>query len=133
DGGHGGHGGHGDHGAADIHLEASVTALANNAWGFKEGHWVPYLNIHYSVFKNGSFFRASGRLIPMASNGGPHYGANIQLDGPGKYFVTYRVEPPKATEFPYHTDKETGVNGWWPSFEMKDSFTYLGVGKKGGY
>lgn len=128
------HSAHGNHGGpADIHLEAAVYATGDNAWGFKEGSWVPYLDITYSVAKNGSYFKARGKLIPMASNGGPHYGANLQLDGPGKYFVTYEVNPPKPSEFPYHTDAETGVSGWWSGFEIKDNFTYLGTGKKGGY
>ncbi|WP_207062690.1 iron transporter [Motiliproteus sp. SC1-56] len=130
---HSAHGGHAGHGPADIHLEAAVQATAGNAWGFPEGAWVPYLNITYSVAKNGSYFKTTGKLIPMASNNGPHYGANLQLDGPGKYFVTYEVEPPKPSEFPYHTDAETGVTGWWKGFEIKDNFTYLGTGKKGGY
>ncbi len=129
--GHAGHGGHGE--PADIHLEAAVHASAGNAWGFKEGSWLPYMNITYEVAKYGSYFQKRGRLVPMASNGGPHYGANLKLDGPGKYFVTYKVKPPKDTEFPYHTDAETGVNGWWDAFEIKDQFTYVGTGKKGGY
>ncbi len=130
-GGHGGHGGHGA--AADIHLEAAIKATAENKWGFKAGDWVPYLNIRYSVAKNGSYFRQRGQLIPMASNGGPHYGANLKLDGPGKYHVTYRIDPPDGAVFPFHMDKETGVEGWWSGFEVRHSFTYLGAGKKGGY
>lgn len=126
--------GHGDHGGpADIHLEAAIHATDNNPWGFPEGAWVPYLNVRYTVVKSGSYFKARGRLIPMASNAGPHYGANIQLDGPGRYHVTYKISAPDGTEFPYHMDKETGLDPFWPTFEIKESFTYLGVGKKGGY
>lgn len=131
EGGHGGHAGHG--GPADIHLEASIHAAKDNAWGFPKGAWVPYLNVTYHIAKNGAFFEKRGRLMPMAANAGPHYGANLKLDGPGKYYVTYKISPPRGSQFPYHTDKETGVQEWWPTFELKDQFTYLGAGKKGGY
>lgn len=117
----------------DIHLEASVKASASNDWGFPEGSWIPYLRIHYTVKKTYENYETSGMLIPMAANDGPHYGNNVTLDGPGKYTLKLHVSPPDGAVFMRHFDKETGVDGWWETFEIKRNFTYIGVGKKGGY
>ena len=117
----------------DIHLEASVKASARNDWGFAEGSWIPYLRIHYTVKKTYENYETSGMLIPMAANDGPHYGNNVALDGPGKYTLKLHVSPPDGSVFMRHFDKETGVDGWWETFEIKRDFTYIGVGKKGGY
>ncbi len=130
---HGGHGGsHGD-ANADIHLEVKIHGAKKNAWGFAEGHWIPYLGVSFRITKNGSKWSTSGDLAPMAANNGPHYGNNVKLDGPGKYTMTYRIAPPDGNAFPYHVDKETGVQDWWRSMSLEAEFTYLGVGKKGGY
>ncbi len=131
--GGGGHAGH--HGAADadIHLEAKVHGDTKNAWGFAEGHWIPYLEITYRITKKDSKWSASGRLDPMAANNGPHYGSNVKMDGAGKYTLKLHIEPPKVDMFPYHVDKETGVQDWWRAMNLEADFTYVGVGKKGGY
>jgi uncharacterized protein involved in high-affinity Fe2+ transport len=64
---------------------------------------------------------------------GPHYGANVKFDGPGKYHVAYTINPPSKVGFLRHTDKETGVGAWWQPFTVDWDFTYTGTGKKGGY
>lgn len=117
----------------DIHLEAAVKASSDNDWGFPEGSWIPYLNIHYTVKKTFQNYETTGTLIPMAANDGPHYGNNVALDGPGKYTIKLHVSPPDGSVFMRHFDKETGVSEWWKTFEIKRNFTYIGVGKKGGY
>ena len=71
--------------------------------------------------------------MPMVASDGPHYGENIQLDGPGKYRVRYHIVPPPFNGFYRHTDKETGVGEWWAPFDLAWDFIYAGAGKKGGY
>lgn len=118
---------------ADIHLEADIHALKNNQHGFPEGAWMPYLGITYSLTKKGSKWAKTGMLMPMAASDGPHYASNIKLNGPGKYHLTYHINPPPYSSFHRHTDKETGVAKWWVPFDLEWDFTYVGVGKKGGY
>ncbi|HYG88685.1 MAG TPA: iron transporter [Azospirillum sp.] len=117
----------------DIHLEADIKALADNPNGFREDSWVPYLTVEYTLAKRGSDWKAKGVLHPMVANDGPHYGANVALNGPGQYDVTFVIAPPDGHGFMRHTDKETGVAGWWKPFEFKGDFKFVGTGKKGGY
>lgn len=121
---------------SDIHIEADIRALANNYNGFEEGAWIPYLVIKYEISKTGSSEKISGNLMPMVANDGPHYGDNVKLMGPGKYQVKYLIEPPSANKhahFGRHTDRLTGVRPWFKPFEVEYDFTYVGIGKKGGY
>lgn len=117
----------------DVHLEADIHALKGNKNGFGEGEWIPYLLISYQVRKVGTDWSTFGTFMPMVASDGPHYGANVKLDGAGKYELRYHIEPPPANGFYRHTDKETGVGKWWTSFETEWEFTFLGAGKKGGY
>ena len=118
---------------ADIHLEADIRALKDNPNGFGPGEWVPYLGIVYRLQKLGSEWGGFGAFMPMVASDGPHYGANVKLNGPGKYRLTYRIAPPPYQGFYRHTDKETAVAEWWEPFDVSWEFTYVGVGKKGGY
>ena len=124
---------HAHHGGTDIHIEADIKGIKGNNNGFGEGDWIPYLDIDYVLTKQGSPFKASGKLVPMVASDGPHYGDNIKMDGPGKYHVAYTIKP-GAHGFLRHTDKETGVGKWWARFTVEWDFTYVGsTGKKGGY
>ncbi|MBI2317768.1 MAG: iron transporter [Betaproteobacteria bacterium] len=122
---------------SDIHLEADIRALANNPNGFSEGAWIPHLKVQFELKKDGSTDAVSGELVPMVANDGPHYGDNIKLKGPGKYKLKYRIHPPSADprnqHFGRHTDRLTGVRPWFKPFEVEYEFTYVGIGKKGGY
>jgi uncharacterized protein involved in high-affinity Fe2+ transport len=121
---------------SDIHIEADVRALAGNPNGFEEGSWIPYLVIKYELSKTGSTQKIAGELMPMVANDGPHYGDNIKLFGPGKYHVKYTVLPPSQNphaHFGRHTDRLTGVAPWFKPFDVEYDFTYVGIGKKGGY
>jgi uncharacterized protein involved in high-affinity Fe2+ transport len=74
--------------------------------------------------------------MPMVANDGAHYGDNIKLFGPGKYAVKYTILPPsenKHAHFGRHTDRLTGVRPWFKPFDVEYEFTYVGIGKKGGY
>ncbi|WJW75809.1 iron transporter [Thiohalobacter sp. IOR34] len=118
---------------ADIHLEADIHALRDNPQGFREGDWIPYLSISYTISKQGSDWTRSGILMPMAANDGPHYASNLKLDGAGKYRLRYHIKPPPYAAFHRHSDRETGVAPWWAPFDLEWDFIYVGVGKKGGY
>ncbi|MEK7875305.1 MAG: iron transporter, partial [Pseudomonadota bacterium] len=56
-----------------------------------------------------------------------------------KYKVKYRIAPPSAdphnphNQFGRHTDRLTGVRPWFKPFEVEYEFTFVGIGKKGGY
>lgn len=117
----------------DIHLEADVAALKDNPYGFSEGAWIPYLDISYHITKKNSQWSTTGSLRPMVANDGPHYGDNVKLNGPGAYHVVYHFNPPIVYGFQRHIDKETGVNEWWTPFDAEWDFTFIGIGKKGGY
>lgn len=122
---------------SDVHMEADISALENNAHGFQEGSFVPYLNISYRLQKTGSEQVLEGDFHAMVANDGPHYGDNLKLMGPGKYQLTYFVSAPgqqaHGEHFGRHTDKETGVAPWFERCELHYSFTFAGIGKKGGY
>ena len=120
---------------SDVHMEADISALESNVHGFQEGSFVPYLSVRYRLQKVGSEQVLEGDFHAMAANDGPHYGDNLKLMGPGKYQLTYWVSPPggHGTHFGRHTDKETGVAPWFAPCELSYSFTFAGIGKKGGY
>ncbi|MCM2972355.1 iron transporter [Larsenimonas suaedae] len=115
---------------ADIHLEADIHALEDNTNGFEPGSWIPALSVHYRLTKNGSDTPIEGDFMPMVASDGPHYGANVKLDGPGKYHLTFTIKHPDMQR---HVDKETGVSAWYEPLTVDYDFTYAGVGKKGGY
>jgi uncharacterized protein involved in high-affinity Fe2+ transport len=121
------------HEPADIHLEAHIHALAGNPYGFREGDWFPYLNVRYMLTKKGSRWTTSGMLRPMMASDGPHYGGNVDLDGPGAYELVLTVAPPSPQDFMRHTDTETGAAVWWQPFEYRGGLKFIGTGKKGDY
>ncbi|MBK1698210.1 hypothetical protein CKO21_13260 [Rhodovibrio salinarum] len=118
---------------ADVHLEADIHAMKDSENGFGPGDWVAYLGITYRIEKQDSSWSTSGSFMPMVANDGPHYGANIKLDGPGKYTLSYHIMPPPYQGFYRHTDEETGVAEWWKPFDVEWEFAYAGSGKKGSY
>src|SRR5512132_3156664 len=79
-------------GADAVHLELDVHAAKDEAHGFGEDAWIPYLTITYAIEKVGSKFKKSGQLLPMTAGDGPHYANNITMDGPGEYHVSYHIE-----------------------------------------
>lgn len=120
-------------GSSAVHLEADIHAMKGNANGFGPGDWVPYLGITYRITKEGSPWITSGSFMPMVADDGPHYGANVELDGPGKYRLYYHILPPPYQGFFRHTDEETGVAEWWEPFDVEWEFAFAGTGKKGTY
>jgi len=117
---------------SDIHLEADVKAQGNNPNGFPDGTFVPYLEVHYELAKEGAGQPIRGELMPMVANDGPHYGDNVKLQGLGRYHLRITMAPP-GSHFGRHTDKETGVGAWFAPFTLEYDFAFTGLGKKGGY
>ena len=101
----------------DCHLELDVSALENDL-GYGTGDWVPYLTVEYAVTQDGNDV-ASGTFMPMAASDGPHYGANIKLNGDGVYSVKFTVKFPDSSTYLIHTD-ETGP----AAHEFPDAIEY---------
>jgi periplasmic iron binding protein len=120
-------------GTHDVHLEADIHAVKGNPNGFGPGDWMAYLGITYRLRKVGGNWETFGHFMPMVADDGPHYGANVALDGPGKYELTFHIDPPPYQGFFRHSDKETGVAEWWAPFDVTWEFPFVGVGKKGAY
>lgn len=107
-----------------IHLECDVAATAENAHGFSEGDWIPYLTCSFLVEKLDSDWQQVGTMLPMTAQDGPHYANNVPMDGPGEYRVTYHIEPPSSQGFFRHADEATGVEAWWDPFSVSWTFNY---------
>ena len=101
----------------DCHLELDVSAL-DNGFGYGTGDWVPYLTVEYEVSQDG-WDGESGTFMPMAASDGPHYGANIKLNGDGVYTVKFTVKFPDSSTYLIHTD-ETGPE----EHEFPDAIEY---------
>lgn len=117
----------------DIHLTADIRGLDKNPHGFAPAEWIPDLSVSFELIKKGTSYATKGTLVPMVANSGPHYGANVKLNGPGRYHVVMTVKPPMHRGFYRHTDRETGVGPWWQPFTQEWDFVFIGVGNKGGY
>ena len=121
---------------SDVHLEADIKATDRNVNGFADGAWIPYLDVHYELVKQGASDVIKGPMMAMVASDGPHYGDNVKLAGPGRYKLRLTVAPPGGgahAMFGRHVDKETGVAPWFAPFTLEYDFTYAGTGKKGGY
>ncbi len=103
----------------DIHLEADISALANDL-GFGVGDWVPYLTVDYKVVGSDGEVAAEGTFMEMSASDGPHYGANIALPDADTYSIEFTIHSPEENGYLLHTDAETGPGG---SFD-----TYFGDG-----
>jgi uncharacterized protein involved in high-affinity Fe2+ transport len=95
---------------ADMHMEADISALSNDL-GYGVGDFVPNLTVRYEIAKNGSSWTSDGNFMPMNASDGPHYGANIKLDGAGTYKVRFIIQNPESQGYLLHTDAATGVPG----------------------
>lgn len=107
-----------------VHLECDVRALKGEAHGFPEGSFIPYLSISYALTKTGApAYRKAGLFYPMAAQAGPHYGAQADLAGPGRYELTYMISPPPSRGMLRHSGKDDGVPDWWKPLRLTWSFT----------
>jgi uncharacterized protein involved in high-affinity Fe2+ transport len=114
---------------SDAYFVAHIKAASANPFGFSKFAWIPFLRVSYLLEKPDSGWKEEGALAAAIGKFGPHYGANVKLDGVGKYRYTVRVAPPDGG-INRLVDTENGVT-WWKPFEVSWNFTYLGLGKKG--
>jgi uncharacterized protein involved in high-affinity Fe2+ transport len=96
---------------ADMHMEADISALEGNALGYGAGDFVPNLTVRYEIAKTGSNWKIDGTFMPMNASDGPHYGANLKLDGMGTYHIKFIIQNPESQDYLIHIDQETGVPG----------------------
>jgi uncharacterized protein involved in high-affinity Fe2+ transport len=94
---------------SDIHIEADISALSNDL-GYGVGDFVPNLTVSYEITQK-SGWKSAGVFMPMNASDGPHYGANIKLNGVGEYHVKFLVTNPEAQGYVLHVDETTGVPG----------------------
>lgn len=97
---------------SDMHLEADIKAAKDNRLGYEPGSFVPYLTVKCEIQKQGGKV-IKGTFMPMSASDGPHYGNNIKLDGPVIYKVTFLIDSPEKQGYLLHTDKVTGVTGYF--------------------
>ena len=107
----------------------------DNANGFADGAWIPYLGVTYEITKEGGSQKIAGALMPMVASDGPHYGDNVKLAGPGKYGLRLPIGRP-ARHMRTSAATRTRRPVWDPGSSRSPSkyeFAYAGIGKKGGY
>ena len=111
--------------AADsIFLVADIHAGKDEAHGFSEHAFIPYLSISYALTKeNTPTFKKAGLLYPVAAKDGPRYGAGAEMAGPGIYHLSYIVSPPNSHGMMRQTGKD-GVADWWKPITASWIFTY---------
>jgi uncharacterized protein involved in high-affinity Fe2+ transport len=95
---------------SDMHMEADISALDNNNLGYGAGDFVPYLTVRYEIVKSDGW-KIEGSFMPMNASDGPHYGANLKLNGAGRYKVRFLIQNPENQGYLLHVDQETGVPG----------------------
>lgn len=97
---------------ANLHLEADISALANNQLGYAAGTFVPGLTVKYKIEdKNDASNVQEGTFMTMNASDGPHYGGNIKLDKDGEYTLSVIIASPESNGWFLHVDPETGVDG----------------------
>jgi len=94
---------------SSMHIEADVSAAADNKLGYGAGDFVPGLTVDYSIKDKSGNAVQEGTLMPMNASDGPHYGLNLPKLDAGTYDVTFTIKPPSG--WLLHTDKTTGVEG----------------------
>jgi uncharacterized protein involved in high-affinity Fe2+ transport len=95
---------------SDIHIEADISAMEGNRLGYGVGDFVPNLTVNYEMSQSNGW-RIEGTFMPMSASDGPHYGANVKLNGPGEYKVRFLIQNPEAQGYVLHVDETTGVPG----------------------
>jgi uncharacterized protein involved in high-affinity Fe2+ transport len=111
---------------SDMHIEADIAAAEGNDLGYGVGDFVPNLTVRYKAAKEGGKI-IEGSFMPMSASDGPHYGANVKLDGAGRYKITFIVENPVKQGYLLHVDSETGVPGrfWEKPIEVSWDFDFI--------
>jgi periplasmic iron binding protein len=108
-----------------VFLVADVHATRDEAHGFPEHAFIPFLSISYFLTKDDApTFKKVGLLYPIAGKSGPQYAAAADLAGPGTYHLIYIIYPPSSHGMLRRTDKAGGVPDWWNPITANWNFTY---------
>lgn len=107
-----------------IHIEADIHATEGNRNGCPKDEFIPYLKVHYVIEPAGGAEAVRGEMMPMVARDGWHYGASIPTPKPGRYKLTYTIEPPTIAG--RHSDPATGVDPWWKPFEVSFEWEFEG-------
>jgi uncharacterized protein involved in high-affinity Fe2+ transport len=114
-----------------IHIEADIKATEGNKNGCALNEFVPYLTVRYAIVPEDGRAKSiepiRGTLMPMVARDGWHYGASIAMPGPGRYKLTYTIEPPSGAAAGRHSDAGTGVDPWWKPFDVTFDWDYAGL------
>ena len=94
---------------SSMHIEADISAAADNKLGYGAGDFVPGLTVDYAIKDKSGNVVQEGTLMPMNASDGPHYGLNLPKLDAGTYDVSFMIKPPSV--WLLHTDKTTGVEG----------------------
>ena len=112
-------------GAQFVLLVADVHAARDEAHGFAEHSFIPYLSVSYVLTKEDMpTFKKAGLLYPLATKDGPHYAAPAEFAGTGVYHLTYIISPPSSHGMIRLTDRENGVPDWWKPITASWTFTF---------
>jgi uncharacterized protein involved in high-affinity Fe2+ transport len=111
---------------SDMHLEADISALEGNELGYGAGDFIPNLTVRYEAIKEGGK-KIEGTFMPMNASDGPHYGANVKLDGAGAYTIRFIIQNPESQGYLLHVDPETGVPGrfWTQPLVAEWKFNFI--------
>ena len=81
---------------SSMHIEADVSAAADNKLGYGAGDFIPGLTVDYAIKDKSGATVQEGTLMPMNASDGPHYGLNLPKLDAGTYDVTFTIKPPSG-------------------------------------
>ena len=107
---------------SSMHMEADISAAADNDLGYGAGDFIPALTVSYQIADKSGTVVQEGTFMPMNASDGPHYGINLPKLEAGTYDVTFTIDSPENNGWLLHTDEKTGVKGRFWKEPLKAEF-----------
>ena len=107
---------------SSMHMEADISAVADNDLGYGAGDFIPALTVDYQIADKSGTVVQEGTFMPMNASDGPHYGINLPKLEAGTYDVTFTITSPENNGWLLHTDEKTGVKGRFWEEPLKAEF-----------
>ena len=107
---------------SSMHMEADISAVADNDLGYGAGDFIPALTVDYQIADKSGTVVQEGTFMPMNASDGPHYGINLPKLEAGTYDVTFTITSPEKNGWLLHTDEKTGVKGRFWKEPLKAEF-----------
>ena len=107
---------------SSMHMEADISAVADNDLGYGAGDFIPALTVSYQIADKSGTVVQEGTFMPMNASDGPHYGINLPKLEAGTYDVTFTIDSPENNGWLLHTDEKTGVKGRFWKEPLKAEF-----------